>query len=347
VSPMVSSVSDVRQTRMDVIRRTERRLAGFLSAERGRWAGVDGRAAVPVDAVAALVNAGGKRLRPAFCVSGFLAAGGDSEDPLVVDCAAGIELIHTGALIHDDVLDASDLRRGAPAVHTRHAAAHGRQGWRGESRRFGEGVAIISGVLSNVYADRLVRDVPPAARDIWTEMLTEIQIGQYLDVALAADGAISPDLSRWIAICKSGRYSITRPMLLGAALAGRLDLTPAFEEYGEALGLAFQLRDDLIGTFGDSEAAGKPVGLDLTQHKMTLLLAEAAQSDERVRKLVSQSEWDPAEILALLGESRKRTEERIGRLVDRAREAMDRARLDPAWRDELNEMAVEVAYRNR
>ncbi|MDI3422890.1 polyprenyl synthetase family protein [Streptomyces luteolus] len=342
----VTGRDTVRQTRTEVLRRAERRLGELLADERARWSGVDERGAVPVDTVTSLVDAGGKRLRPAFCVSGYLAAGGDPDGPLVADAASGIELIHTGALLHDDVLDASELRRGAVTAHVKHAAVHQRRGWRGEARRYGEGVALISGVLATLYADRLTRGLPPAARDVWGEMVTEVQIGQYLDVAVAAEGVIEPELSRWIAICKSGRYSITRPLLLGAALAERPDLTPAFEEYGEALGLAFQLRDDVIGTFGDSTVAGKPVG-DLEQHKMTLLLAEAAERDPEVRRLVNRPEWDTEALHGLLGESRTRIEARIDALVERARAALESAAIDAVWRDELNEMALEVAYRNR
>ncbi|MGW5615502.1 polyprenyl synthetase family protein [Streptomyces sp. NPDC003877] len=347
---MTTAVTDrltVRDARADVLRRAERRLGELLADERARWSGVDERGAVPVDTVTSLVDAGGKRLRPAFCVTGYLAAGGDPGDPAVADAASAIELIHTGALLHDDVLDASDSRRGAPAAHVRHATVHAERGWRGESRRYGEGVALISGVLAMLYADRLTRDLPPSARDVWGEMVTEIQIGQHLDVAVAAEGVIAPELSRWIAICKSGRYSITRPLLLGAALAGRPDLTAAFEEYGECLGLAFQLRDDLIGAFGDSTVAGKPVGLDLEQHKMTLLLAEAAERDQQVRLLVNRPEWDTAALLDLLGESRTRIEERIDVLVERAGAALDQAAIEPVWREELSEMALEVAYRDR
>ncbi|GLF99414.1 polyprenyl synthetase family protein [Streptomyces yaizuensis] len=342
-----AGVSAARRARIDIMRRVDERLDAFLGAERRRWAAVDGRGAVPVDAVTSLVAAGGKRLRPAFCVAGFLSAGGDPADGRVVDSAAGVELVHTGALIHDDVLDASELRRGTPTVHVEQARGHEERGWLGEPRRYGEGVAIISGVLATVYADRLTRDLPPAARDIWGEMLTEIQIGQFLDMAVAAEGVVEPDLLRWVAICKSGRYSIHRPLVLGAALAGRGDLAPAFEEYGETLGEAFQLRDDLIGVFGDSGAAGKPVGLDLEQHKMTLLLAEAAQRDGVVRELISAREWDTARILERLGESRELIERRIAGLVERACGAIDRAELDIAWRTELTEMAYEVAYRNR
>ncbi|SMD25866.1 geranylgeranyl diphosphate synthase, type I [Kibdelosporangium aridum] len=338
-----------RELRLELMERVETRLSGFLAAEREKWAAVDHRGPTPVDAVAALVDVGGKRLRPAFCISGFLASGGDQDDPTIVDCAAAVEFVHTGALIHDDVLDAADLRRGHPTVHNRHSLEHAAKGWRGEPRRYGEGVAILAGDLATVYAARCAAALPPQAARVWGELLTEVQIGQYLDMAVAAESVIDPELSRWIAICKSGRYSIHRPLLLGAALAGRADLEPAFEAYGEALGEAFQLRDDLIDAFGSTAAAGKPVGLDLVQHKMTLLLALAARQDQRVRDLVAKPEWDVTALRERLLEIgiATRLERRIDRLVAHARGAIASAQLEPGWRDELTEMAMTVAYRDR
>jgi geranylgeranyl diphosphate synthase type I len=344
---------DVRRSRLELMAAIEARLGGFLIAERARWALVNHRCAVPVDAVADLVGAGGKRWRPAFCVSGFLAAGrgrtAEGAADTLVAAAAGMELVHAAALIHDDVLDDSALRRGAPTVHTRHAGAHAAAGWLGESRRFGEGTAILAGDLAMVYAERLAAGLPPVARTVWGEMLTEIQIGQYVDLAVAAEGVVDPELSRWIAVCKSGRYSIHRPLLLGAAIAGRPRLGRQFADYGDALGEAFQLRDDLIDTFGDSAASGKPVGSDLAQHKMTLLLALACGQDDRLRALVSARTWDVGAIRERLvaGGARAEIERRIEQLMLRAREAIARADIDPAWQAELTEMAAEVAYRNR
>ncbi|GAA0930256.1 polyprenyl synthetase family protein [Nonomuraea longicatena] len=344
-----TALTGARRLRLSLMERVEERLRSFLAAEATRWSRVDHRGEAPVEAVSALVRAGGKRLRPAFCVTGFLAAGGDLGDPVIVGAAAGLELVHAGALIHDDVLDAADSRRGAPAVHTRHIAEHRARGWRGESRRYGEGVAILSGDLASVYAGELAGDLPPAARRVWNELVTEIAIGQYLDLAVAAESVIEPELSRWIAVCKSGRYSIHRPLLLGAAVAGRDDLAPEFAEYGEALGEAFQLRDDLIDAFGDSRAAGKPVGNDLDQHKMTLLLAWAAQRDEQVRSLLDEPEWDTVRIRARLAATGigDQVERHIDDLVGRARDAIARAPVEAAWRTELAEMASEVAYRDR
>ncbi|CAM4011648.1 polyprenyl synthetase family protein [Kibdelosporangium persicum] len=349
-TPEQTRTQAARPARLELMAAIETRLSGFLTQERARWAEVDHRCLVPVDAVADLVAAGGKRWRPAFCVSGFLAAGGpEALTGIVLDAAAAVELVHAAALLHDDVLDDSPLRRGTPTAHTKHAAAHAAKGWLGESRRFGEGTAILAGDLAMVYAGRLTAALPPAARPVWDDMLTEIQVGQYLDMAVAAECVVDSQLSRWVAVCKSGRYSIHRPLLLGAAIAGRPELAGGFAEYGEALGEAFQLRDDLIDTFGDSTATGKPVGSDLAQHKMTLLLAMACGRDDRLRALVAERDWDVEAIrgrLLAVG-AQDEIERRIDDLVRRARAAIGRADLPAGWRDELTDMAAEVAYRDR
>jgi geranylgeranyl diphosphate synthase, type I len=343
------TISGVRGVRTEIMERVEQRLAEFLARERARWVLVDQRGAVLIDAIASLVAAGGKRLRPTFCVSGFLAAGGDPTDASIVDISAGLELIHVSALIHDDVLDDSSRRRGAPTVHALHSAGHAAGSWQGESRRYGEGVAILAGDLADVYADRLANALSPGARETWDRLRTEVIIGQFLDVDAAAQSVIDPEMSRWIAVFKSGRYSIHRPLALGAGIAGRYDLAAEFAEYGEALGEAFQLRDDLIDACGDAHAAGKPVGLDLEQHKMTLLLARAAERDDRIRELVTESSWDVPKLRALLEEVRiaDEIEDHIGILTARARDAISEAAIDPVWRAELCALAVHVAYRDR
>src|SRR5579859_4062632 len=131
----------------------EDRLRGLLAAETSRWSVVDPRAAVLVEVVAALVGSGGKRLRPMFCLHGFLSGGGDpARTAVAVDAAAALEVLHTFALLHDDVLDDSPLRRGEPTAHERHAARHRTAGWAGEPRRYGEGVAALAGDLAHIYA---------------------------------------------------------------------------------------------------------------------------------------------------------------------------------------------------
>jgi geranylgeranyl diphosphate synthase type I len=253
------------------------------------------------------------------------------------------------ALIHDDVVDNSPIRRGRPAVHTKYAKLHANAGWRGESRRFGESVAILAGDLAHVFADSLTTHLPADARAIWAELRAEMIIGQFIDIKAAAESEANADLARWIAVAKSGRYTIHRPLLLGATIGGRPDLAPVFEEYGVALGEAFQLRDDLIDSFGNSVATGKPVGLDFKQHKMTLLLALALQRDERVRDLVAKEPWDTQTLSGLLIETGVRVdvERRIDQLVDQACQAIDRAPVAMEWKKELAEMASLVAYRDR
>src|SRR5262249_25550028 len=135
----------------------ETRLAGLLAQERARWSAVDGELAAPIDALAAFVAVGGKRLRPAVCHCAVVGAGRDPHDPLVIDAAAALELVHTFALIHDDVMDGSDMRRGTNAVHRQFGNEHTDRHWRGEARRFGEGMAILIGDFAFVYADLLMR----------------------------------------------------------------------------------------------------------------------------------------------------------------------------------------------
>ncbi|RKS76643.1 4-hydroxy-3-methylbut-2-enyl diphosphate reductase [Actinomadura pelletieri DSM 43383] len=339
-----------------LLARATARIEELLSAECSRWGAVDARAALPVEAVAELVAAGGKRLRPMFCVSGYLAAGGTVDDPAgadaVVAAAAGLELLHAFALIHDDVLDNSPTRRGVPTVHVKHTAIHAERGWVGEARRYGEGMAILAGDLAFGYANRLTAGLPGPAMEIWTDLTTEMIIGQQLDVALAAEPAPDPDLARWIAVCKSGRYTIHRPLALGASIAGRSDLLETFEAYGVAAGEAFQLRDDLLDAFGDSAATGKPAGLDVDEHRMNLLLALAATRDAQVGRLVAdgleRGGWDPDRLRAALLESGadQEIEERIDRLVASARTALATAPLTDGWRRRLGQMAARVAYRD-
>ncbi|AZM48662.1 4-hydroxy-3-methylbut-2-enyl diphosphate reductase [Streptomyces sp. WAC 06738] len=337
-----------------LLARTVERIEVLLRDEADRWGSVDTRAAQPVEAIAELVAAGGKRLRPTFCISGYLAAGGrldgSAAEGAVVNAAAGVELLHTFALLHDDVLGNAPTRRGKPTAHVKHAGIHERHGWAGESRRYGDSFAIVAGDLAFSYANKITRHLPGAARDVWAYLSTEVIVGRQLDMALAAEPAPDPDLARWVAVCKSGQYTIHRPMALGAAIAGREDLREAYEAYGVAVGEAFQLRDDLLDAFGDSEATGKPAGPDVSEHKMNLLLALAAGKDADVAALVTDGEnGDPDRLRAAMLASgvRQEAEDRIDELVQTARKALEGAPLADGWRERLDKMAQQVAYRGR
>ncbi|HLH47343.1 MAG TPA: polyprenyl synthetase family protein, partial [Acidimicrobiales bacterium] len=204
--------------------RVNDRIAGVLDADAERWAAVDPELASPLASLRSLVLAGGKRLRPAFCYWAFVGLGGDPDDPCVVDAGAALELLHTFALIHDDVMDDSPLRHGVPSVHVEHAGRHRRAGWLGPSDRFGAGVAILVGDLAFVYSDRLLAGAPPAARRVFDELRLEVNVGQYLDLIGSARRSANPELARRICQYKSGKYTVERPLHLGAALAapGRL-----------------------------------------------------------------------------------------------------------------------------
>jgi geranylgeranyl diphosphate synthase type I len=333
--------------RRRLLDRVECRIRHFLAAERELRRKVDARASAPIDALSELIDSGGKRIRPSFCIAGYLAAGGDPEGEGVVAAAAALEVLHTCALIHDDVMDASAQRRGAPTVHTKHSAEHASRGWRGEARRFGESVAILAGDLALIYADQIMSDAYPSVRAAWAELRAELIIGQYMDLVAAAEFSADPELSRWIAITKSGRYTIHRPLLLGAAVAGRAELAAAFGTYGDALGEAFQLRDDLIDAFGDPGETGKPAGLDVERHKMTLLLSLAMRRDPRVRDLVLGTGPDPVRLRAMLIATGVpgHLERHIDQLFERACGAVTAAPIEPGWQEELVAMAHRVTYR--
>jgi geranylgeranyl diphosphate synthase type I len=339
----------------DIAKRVEARIGDLLCAETARWAGVDPLLEEPLTALQQLALAGGKRLRPAFCVAAYVGAGGAEDDPAVVDGGAALELLHLFALIHDDVMDASARRRGMATIHTDFAARHGLAQWTGEDRRFGEGVAILVGDLAFVYADLLLRDAPAAAHDVFTELRLEVNVGQYLDLRGAVAGDDDVETARRIALYKSGKYTVERPLHLGAALAGRLDdLDAPLTAYGVPLGEAFQLRDDVLGAFGDSAVTGKPVGEDIREGKPTRLRAwavAAGGSGAALLKARYGAADLSAEDLAALQEALvdsgalARAEAEIERLVDAALGALDAMVLAGDGRARLEDLAAFVAQR--
>lgn len=263
----------------------EVRLTEVIDAEHERWTALTPDLAEPLDALRRLVMAGGKRLRPAFCYWGFIGAGGDPDDSVVIDAGAAFEFLQAFALVHDDVMDGSSTRRGFRTAHLAFADRHLAEVWRGEQRRFGEGVAILIGDMAHVYADLLLRSASPAVLEVWDELRIELNVGQYLDILGTARGDTDPVAARRIARYKSGKYTIERPLHIGAAVAGRYpELQGQLSAYGDPLGEAFQLRDDILGAFGESTMTGKPVGDDLREGKPTPLLASASREAEGTQR---------------------------------------------------------------
>lgn len=223
---------------------------------------------------------GGKLVRPTFCYWGWRAAGGDPHEPGVVRAGASLELLHASALIHDDIIDASDRRRGNPTAHRTFARMHRDRGWRGSAEQFGASAAVLLGDLCLGWSEEVLRtcglpeQTVTRALGVFDVMRTEMVAGQYLDLAAQADRTTSISASFEVVDLKSGRYTVQRPLQLGVALAGGSpELADALAAYGGPVGAAFQLRDDLLGVFGDPATTGKPVGDDLREGKRTVLLA--------------------------------------------------------------------------
>jgi geranylgeranyl diphosphate synthase type I len=340
----------------------ERHVDAFLDAELARWARVDPALVPPLESLRRLVSSGGKRLRPAFCLAGLVGAGGDPSEPLALDAGGALELLHTFALVHDDVMDGSDLRRGEPAVHRHFADQHAAAGWRGEPRRFGEGIAILVGDIAYVYADQLagrcVRHAGAVLAAIWDELRVELCVGQSLDLlGTAARRADLATASR-IANYKSGKYTVERPLHFGAALAGGgAALADSLSAIGLPLGEAFQLRDDVLGVFGDADATGKPVGDDLREGKPTALLAHATRAVTTTGQRALLGRVGSADLAAVEIEALQelivgsgalaQVERQIAELTAGAHQAIAAAPIAPLARDWLDDLADYVAWRDR
>jgi geranylgeranyl diphosphate synthase type I len=247
---------------------------------------------------------GGKRLRAAFCYWAWRAAGGP-DCPEIVSAAAGLECFQAAALLHDDVMDGSDTRRGRPSLHRRVSRLHQELGWAGESDRFGEAAAILAGDLCLSWSDELLSgsgldaEALQAGRPVFDTMRTQLMGGQYLDVLEQAvggeDGDRAVERALLVLRYKSAKYTVEHPLLLGAALAGAgPQLCADLSAYGLPLGEAFQLRDDVLGVFGDPEVTGKPAGDDLREGKRTVLVAQVRRLGSTAqRDLVQRSLGNP------------------------------------------------------
>lgn len=235
------------------------------------------------DALQDYVVEGGKRLRPTFCYWGAIAAGAPDSEGLI-RAAASLELLQACALVHDDLIDHSDTRRGQPSMHRRFAGVHRDAGWSGDPDDFGGAAAILLGDVLLAWSDAMFASSAlddaalRRAQPVSTAMRTEVMAGQYLDIVEQARGETTVERALRVARFKSAKYTVERPLQLGAAIAGASEkVVAAYSAYGIQVGEAFQLADDLAGVFGDPAVTGKPVGDDLREGKQTVLIALALE----------------------------------------------------------------------
>ncbi|PZG12217.1 polyprenyl synthetase [Micromonospora craterilacus] len=280
--------------------RFDAELTAFLDRQDPDWP--DGAPRGVFTTLHRFVLAGGKRLRPLFCYWGWRGAGGPDGTPIVA-AAAALELFHAFALIHDDILDGSDQRRGEPSVHRIFADLHSRSSWRGDPEAYGRNTALLCGDLCAAWSDQMFHECGLGAETVhrgygvFALMRTEVIAGEYLDlVSGVGDGSVASALT--VIRMKAARYTVTRPLQIGATLAGAApELVAALAEFGDPLGDAFQLRDDVLGVFGDPAVTGKSVLDDLREGKPTVMMALARDAADRaqsarLRELFGNPELD-------------------------------------------------------
>jgi geranylgeranyl diphosphate synthase, type I len=334
------------------------RLRQYLHDRRGEAAYLGSDYGVLVDGLQDFVLSGGKRLRPVFAYWGWRAVATGEPDPAVLLLFSALELLHASALVHDDVIDASATRRGRPTTHVRFAALHRDHNWRGSPDQFGISAAILVGDLAHAWADDIVAQISLSSdarrrvQRVWADIRTEVLGGQYLDIVAEASAAESIASAMTVATFKTACYTVSRPLQLGvAAAADRPDVAAAFAQFGTDLGVAFQLRDDVLGVFGDPAVTGKPSGDDLRSGKRTVLVAEALEladkSDPPAAELLRTSIGtrltdaqvrDLREVIDAVG-ALVAAERRIAALTERALATLAAAPINAAAKAGLSELA--------
>ena len=321
---------------------------------------------------------GGKRFRAQFCHWGWRAVAGVREAPVtqreldaVVGVASSLEIFHAAALVHDDVIDRSDTRRGQPSAHRRFADRHLERRWAGDAEGFGVAAAILLGDLLLGWSDELLDEAlidladphrARAARVLFNTMRTDVTAGQYLDVLeesawVERDEQQLLEAAERVIVYKSAKYSIEAPLQIGAALAGASEAQlETLSSFGLPLGIAFQLRDDVLGVFGDTAVTGKPSGDDLREGKRTVLVAlTRSKVGPSVRRAFDELLGDPdlsfEQVLMLQGAMRDsgaldEVEELIEREVRSANAALDEASLAPEAIAALRQLTYRVTERS-
>ncbi|MGV8911118.1 MAG: polyprenyl synthetase family protein [Rhodoglobus sp.] len=352
----------------------------FLAEKRAELTRIAPELTALTDVAGGLLS-GGKRFRALFCYWGWQSVAGipSNESPLddavsrelpgVLMSASALELFHAAALVHDDIMDRSDTRRGAPAAHRRFEQMHRDGRWTGSADLYGESAALLLGDLLLGWSDELLgsglallpRPAALAARREFMTMRTEVMAGQFLDIHDESAWASYPesealDRAQRVLIYKSAKYSVEAPLAVGASLgAGSDEQIGALRAFGLPLGIAFQLRDDILGVFGDPELTGKPAGDDLREGKRTAIIAIARQKlSASANSILDELLGDPDlsstqvnMIRSTLQDSGAvdQVERVIARNLERACEALDSANLAPTARAQLLELATAATVR--
>jgi geranylgeranyl diphosphate synthase type I len=359
-------------------------LDSFCQKQRSDFEAISADLIPVVDYTQSLLQ-GGKRFRALFCYWAWKSCLDDSSyhqseqeikdsELAIAGIAASLEMFHAAALVHDDLLDQSDTRRGAPAIHKRFESLHKEKHWAGAPERFGVAGSVLVGDLmlgwsSEIFGNALLhspnREIESACRDEFSLMRVEVMAGQYLDVLeenAAATRPVSEGVGRAekVILYKTAKYSIEAPLRIGAAFAGA---DPAklneFTKFGIPLGVAFQLRDDILGVFGDPSVTGKPAGDDLREGKRTVLVALTLEAlterspsmAESFEELLTSRELDAHQIAfmqKLIQDSGalEKTERMIVELGDRSLESLDSANLEENAKASLKALALKVINRD-
>ena len=358
----------------------QKELDAFCAARRDEFEAISPDL-VPVVEYSRNLLTGGKRFRALFCYWAWAASLDQSSIPqnenqrarsakAMVGICASLEMFHGAALVHDDLLDQSDTRRGTPSVHKRFEALHKDSGWVGSPERFGLAGSVLVGDLmlgwsSEIFGNALLNsptsEAESAARQEFSKMRVEVMAGQYLDV-LEENAATTRPIEEAVGranrvmLYKTAKYSIEAPLLIGAAFAGApTGLMRGLSAFGIPLGMAFQLRDDILGVFGDPAVTGKPAGDDLREGKRTVLVALTRQSltgssGQVFEELLSQRDLTEEQIKFLqqtiVGSGAlAKTERMIEELAAESLAALDLLELDAYSKAQLGELAQKVINR--
>ena len=356
----------------------QKQLNDFCAARKSAFEAISPELHHLVDYSESLLS-GGKRFRALFCYWTWVGAldSTHSDEQIsrsaagIASIAAALEMFHAAELVHDDLLDQSDTRRGAPSAHRSFEALHQKSGWVGSPERFGTAGSVLIGDLmlgwsSEIFGSAMAYAATPAiekaCREAFSLMRDEVMAGQYLDILEENSASTKPASEAFgrankVMLYKTAKYSIESPLHIGATFAGASEeLMQGLSSFGIPLGLAFQMRDDVLGVFGDSAVTGKPAGDDLREGKRTALIALTREtlSSTVVKifdELLESGELTEDQIKFLqqtiIGSGAlEKIERMIIELGDQSLAALETLALEPTAKAQLRALALNVISRD-